>query len=195
VQKKGRIIFASITAIFVAIVVASVAWAEFTGKNKVLGSNFRTGSAEVKLLENLSGGTDSSNLKSELPGPVFLGIIPNWSSDYLMKIFNNGSSTLQLTSNSYYDTINDPDDLRTYIFVEPFEWDDTNNNGTVDTGEEGVSFGKKSITKWKTEGFDFGTLAQGEVKGFILRFSTAALSDTKQGKSAIFDFEFNSLQQ
>lgn len=194
-QRQGKIVLASVTAIFVAVVVASVAWAEFTGKNKVLGSSFRTGSAEIKLLDNLSGGTDSSNLKGELAGPVFLGIVPNWQDNYLLKLFNNGTSTLQLTSNSYYETVNDPDDLRTYIFVEPIEWNDSNNNGNVDTGEEGVSFGKKSIIKWKTEGYDFGQLDEGQVKGLILRFSTDTLSDTKQGKGAIFDFEFSSIQQ
>lgn len=193
-QKRGRVILAYITAIFVAIVVAGVAWAQFTGKSKVLGSSFRTGSADVKLLDNLSGGTDSSNLKDELSGPAFTGIGPGWSQDYLMKLYNNGSSSLELTSDSSYSTANDPDELRSYIYVEPFEWNDTNNNGKVDDGETGTSFGKKTITKWKTEGYDFGSLDQGTVKGLILRFSVDTLSDTKQGKSAVFDFEFNALQ-
>ena len=95
---------------------------------------------------------------------------------------------MQLTSVSDYATANDPDDLRSYIFVEPFSWNDSNDNGLLDTGELGSSFGKKSIVKWKTEGFSFGQLDTANVKGFVLRFSTDNLSDTKQGKTGVFDF-------
>ena len=33
----------------------------------------------------------------------------------------------------------------------------------------------------------------GEVKGLLLRFSVDDLSDTKQGKTGTYDFEFNSI--
>jgi len=72
-------------------------------------------------------------------------------------------------------------------------WNDTNNDGIFDTGEEGTSFGIKSIVKWKTEGFDLGTVNTGEVLSLVLRFSTNTVSDTKQGENAIFDFEFDSI--
>lgn len=100
---------------------------------------------------------------------------------------------MQLVSNANYETINDPDDLRQIIYVEPFNWADANNNGIVDDGELGSSFGRKTIVKWKTEGFDFSTLATGAVKGLVLRFSTDTVSDTKQGTTAIFDFLFDSI--
>ena len=64
-QKRGRLIITYLSLIFVTAVLARVVWAEFTGKNKVLGSSFRTGSAEIKLLDNLGGGTDSSNLNRD----------------------------------------------------------------------------------------------------------------------------------
>jgi len=79
------------------------------------------------------------------------------------------------------------------IFAEIIKWNDQNADGVVDDGEEVSSYGKKSIVKWKTEGIDLGTMETGELLGLIVRFSTETIGDTKQGKTAIFDFEFNSI--
>ena len=178
-----------------AIVTAvGITWAAFSDKGKVLGSTFSVGNSDIKLLENIGGTTSQDNLKDELSGPNFINLTPNWTQDYPLKIYNNGSTALQITSNSEYETANDPDDLRSYIYVEPMDWDDSNGNGQLDSGEEGLSYGKKSITKWKTEGFDFGTINMGTTRGFILRFSTTSLSDTKQGKTGSYDFEINAIQ-
>ncbi len=167
----------------------SVGYAAFMDKGKILGSTFSVGSSDLKLLKDLSLGGSSTNLADEMQGPTFTNISSNWTKDYLIKLYNNATDVLVLTTNAFYETANDPDDLRSIVFVEPIVWND-NGNGVVDTGELGTSFGKKTIIKWKTEGFNLGQLAKGEIKGLILRFSTDAVADTKQGKSGSFDFEF-----
>ncbi|MFC1756121.1 hypothetical protein ACFLZK_01895 [Patescibacteria group bacterium] len=190
-MKKKLII--TISLIVLLVMVAGVAVAAFGDKGEVLGSSFTVGSADIKLLEDLANGTSSDNLVDEISGPSFANISPNWTEDYPMMIYNNATTHIQLTSNADYETVNDLDDLRQIIFVEPINWGDSNNDGLVDDGELGSSFGRKTIIKWKTEGYDLSSVAPGGVKGLILRFSTDAVSDTKQGASAIFDFEFDSL--
>jgi len=179
--------------IAVLLLVAGVAVAAFGDKGEILGSSFSIGSADIKLFKDLTGGTAPENLVDELNGPAFTNISPNWSEDYPLKIYNNAPTHIQLTSNAYYLTANDPDELRQIIFVEPINWGDANNDGVVEESELGSSFGKKTIIKWKTEGYDLSSVAPGAVKGMVLRFSTENVSDTKQGKNAVFDFEFNSL--
>ncbi len=167
----------------------SVGYAAFMDKGKILGSTFSVGSSDLKLLKDLSLGVGGTNLTDEMQGPSFTNISANWTQDYLVKLYNNATGTLVLTTNAYYETVNDPDDLRSIIFVEPFVWND-NGNGVVDAGELGTSYGRKTVVKWKTEGFTLGQLEQGGIKGLVLRFSTDAVSETKQGKSGSFDFEF-----
>jgi len=167
----------------------SVGYAAFMDKGKILGSTFSVASSDLKLLKDLSLGGINTNLADEMQGPSFSNITANWTQDYLIKLYNNATDTLALTTNAFYETANDPDDLRSIIFVEPFVWND-NGNGTFEAGELGSSFGKKTIVKWKTEGFNVGQLEKGAIKGLVLRFSTDAVSDTKQGKSGSFDFEF-----
>jgi hypothetical protein len=170
-----------------------IAYAAFQDKGKVLGSTFSVGSSDIKLLNDVSGTTDSSNLADEINGPNFSNITPNWKNDYLIKLVNKGTTTLSMASHAKYLTANDPQDLRNIIFVEPIVWNDLNNNGLADDGETGVSLGRKTIVKWNTEGFDFGLVNVNETKGFVLRFSTDAVSETKQGASGIFDFEIDAV--
>lgn len=179
---------------FTVIALAGATWAAFSDKGKVLGSTFSVGNSDIKLLKNIAGDASLQNLKDEIAGPNFANLTPNWTQDYLVKIYNNGSTPLQLASNSNYETANDPDDLRTYIYVEPIEWNDVNGDGIYDPGEEGLNYSAKSITKWKTEGYEMGIINIGEIKGYILRFSTTNLSDTKQGATGSFDFEINAVQ-
>lgn len=184
------------TLIIVSLLVVATAgltYAAFGDRGKVLGSKFSVGSADIKLLLDNAGGTVPQNLMESLPGPEFTNVTPDWSADYQIKIFNSGTSPVILTTNADYLTANDPDELRSVIFVEPMAWNDENNNGLVDTGEIGESLGKKSIVKWKTEGYEIGEINAGEIKGLILRFSTEALSETKQGTTAVFDFIFDSI--
>jgi predicted ribosomally synthesized peptide with SipW-like signal peptide len=171
-----------------------VTYAAFTDKGKVLGSTFSAGSSDIKFLNDVTLGTESSNLTDELTGPSFSNISPTWTQDYLLKIFNNGTSNLALTTASYYETANDPQDLRSDIQVEIFPWNDTNSNGVVDSGEIGTALGKKTIIKWKTEGFDLGELQSGQQLPLIFRFTAPTLGDDQQGATAVFDFEFEAIQ-
>jgi len=154
------------------------------------GVAFKTTVIELKFLKNIAEGNTVENQTSEISGVSFDQIISGWTYDYLVKITNTSSSSLNVSSFSNYQTDQDPADLRYSLFVELFPWNDTNNNGSVDDGELGDSLGKKSFVKWKTEGFNLGIFDSGKVYGYVLRFSAAELSDAKQGKSGVFDFEF-----
>jgi len=173
---------------------AGVTFAAFTDKGKVLGSTFSIGSADIRFLRDLPLGTDPTNLVDELPGPSFGNIGQTWSADYPMKIINNGTSGINIVSHAFYETINDPAELRSDINVEIFEWNDANSSGVLDPGEVGMTLGKKTLIKWKTEGMGVGQINPGQARALVLRFSTENLSSTKQGKSALFDFEFESAQ-
>jgi hypothetical protein len=192
---KGRYIKNILIILVTIVITAGITYAAFGDKGKVLGSKFSVGSSDLKILANIIGGTGGENLVDELSGPSFTNIMPQWKQDYTLKLYNNGSSNIRVTSNANYLTINDPDELRSVIYVEPFLWNDENNDGTADTAELGDSLGKKTITKWKTEGYDLGSITQGNVQGILLRFSTDDLSETKQGKIGVFDFEFNSISE
>ncbi len=193
-MKKTKIVVTTLFLGIICCVIAGVAYAAFTDKGKLTGSSFSIGSGDIKLVKDVTSGTNTDNLADEMAGPTFTGITPNWKKDYLMKIYNNATTKVAIISNANYLTANDPEELRSIIYVEPFEWNDLNSNGTVDTNEEGLSLGKKSITKWKTEGFNFGQLDSGNTKSIILRFSTDTISATKQGKTGVFDFEIDATQ-
>lgn len=194
-MKNKRKYFAVGAFILLVIVLTSATYAAFSDKGKLSGSSFSVGSSDIKLLADISQGTESANLVDELPGPAFVNIGPTWQQNYLMKFYNKSTAPINLTTHAKYATADDPSDLRQYIYVEPKEWDDANNNGSVDTGEEGASLGKKTIVKWSTEGFDLGAIAMGTTKSLILKFTAETLSDTKQGKSGTFDFEFDAINQ
>ena len=166
--------------------------AAFSDTGKVLGTTFMVGSADVKLVDNLSGGVDTSNLVDTKLGPVFANLYPGWSQDYPLKIYNDGSLNINLESSSNYTTADDPGSLREYVNVEIFTWDDANHDGVIDLTEvSSSSLAKKTLLRWKTEGIPLGTINAGELKGFVLRFSSASIPDTKQGLSAKYDFEFD----
>jgi len=187
-KKRLKLLFSLMLVIALA---AGVTYAVFNDRAAILGTSFSVGSADIKLLNDLALGTDLSNLVDEKIGPTFTGISPNWSKDYLIKIYNNAPTDVLLSTHANYETSNDPDELRQVIFVEPIVWNDADNDGAVDEGEAGNSLGRKTIVKWKTEGFDLGSLSAGGVKSMILRLSTDSVSSSKQGKSAVIDFEFD----
>ncbi|MBN1162235.1 hypothetical protein JXA34_00650 [Patescibacteria group bacterium] len=191
-RNKKKTILAGVLFLLLTICVGAT-YSAFSDKGKILGSSFSVGSADIKLLEDITLGTIPENLKDEIDGPVFGNISSNWKTEYLIKVFNNSPGQVHLTSNSNYETANDPDELRQLIYVEPLEWNDTNGNGLLEEGETGSSFGRKTIVKWKTEGFNLGSINSGEIKSIILKFSTDIVPDSKQGTSAVFDFEFGSI--
>lgn len=193
IKKSYFMLFMAIVLAITMIFGAGYSVAAFMDRGSLLGSTFSVGSADIKLLDDLGLGSEPSNLLEELPGPSFTNIGDVWEADYPMKIYNNATSDLLLTSNADYETANDPEDLRQDIYVEPLDWNDANGDGEVEESELGTSYGRKTIVKWKTEGFDMGTITTGEIKGIVLRFSTDSVSDTKQGATAVFDFIFNSV--
>lgn len=170
-----------------------VAYAAFSDQSKFAGSRFSVGNADLKLLNNLAGGTDASNLVDTKPAPSYDNIYPQWYSDYLIKIYNNGTQPVTLTSNMDYLTANDPSNIREVLYMEPYDWNDANNNGLVDEGEQGTSYGKKVFTSWKTTGFSFGQLQPGEIKSLIMRFSAGNISNSKMGAVGTFDFMFDAV--
>lgn len=193
-NKLKKVIFALGGILLITVAFIGVTAAAFTDQAKVLGSTFSTGSADLKFISGLSGGADPSNITDELPGPSFTNIGATWEGDYLMKIVNYGSGTIQISSHAFYETESDPDSLRSEIEAAIYKWNDNNEDGNLDPGEEGELISKKTIIKWKTEGINLGEIHAGEIKPLIIRFSTNDMSPTKQGKNGVFDFEFDSIQ-
>jgi hypothetical protein len=188
---KKAILFCALIATVCAATFGAT-YAAFSDKGKYAGATFNVGSADLKLLNDVSLGTGPTNLVDEKPGPVFNNIGPSWVSNYAIKLYNNATTPLNIFSTANYDTAKDPAEVRQAIYCEILAWNDIDADGVVDTGEEGTSYGMKQLIKWKTEGLDIGQIAMGEAKGYILRFTTlSSFSPTLQGKSGIFDFEFN----
>lgn len=176
------------------LLIGGITYAAFMDKGSILGTTFSVGSSDIKLLQSVASGTEESNLADEIAGPSFTNITPYWQQNYYLKIYNNASSKIALLSNANYETAQDPQDLRQIIFIEPIEWNDLNENGIEDNGELGTSYGRKTLIKWKTEGINLGQIDKEQTKGFVLRFSTDSVSETKQGASGMFTFEFNATQ-
>jgi hypothetical protein len=189
--KKGFYIYGSL--VLLVLLTLGVTFATFTDKADFLGTTFSVASSDIKLLDVIGGGTDPSNLVDHKPGPSFENITPEWWDDYLVEVYNNATGDLQLSSFADYETANDPEELRQIIYVEIFDWEDLNADGLVQEEELINSYGGKSIVKWKSTGFDLGVLPQGEVRSFVVRFSTTSISPSKQGSNILFDFEFDAL--
>jgi len=194
-KNSMRWIFMVLGIALLVIGVAGVSYAAFSDKGEVQGTSVSVGSADIKLFDDVGGVIEETNLVDSKTGPSFENITQIWTDDYLVKLFNNANGQVNLFTNSDYETVNDPDDLRNDLYVEPIEWLDSDNDGFVSEGEEGQSYGKKSIVKWKTEGFDLGPMDSGNVRAFIMRFSTDenGLSDSKQGTEITFDFVFDAM--
>lgn len=189
-MKKVLVVYLVLLAVLVSVVV--IAKAAFEDKGEVKGASFTVGNADIKLLSNLSSGTSNENLVDTKDGPVFSNVYSSWTSDYGVKVYNGGTLKFNLNSESFYETANDPDGLREYIYVEVFKWNDVNNNGIVDSYEiPESSLAKKTILKWKTEGISIGEIDSGETLGLLFRFSVENMSSTKQGKEASYDFVLN----
>ncbi|MFH1648486.1 MAG: hypothetical protein ABIA11_02025 [Patescibacteria group bacterium] len=176
------------------LVAAGIVYAAFSDKGKVLGSSFSVANSDIKIMADTTQGTNPANLVDEIAGPSFDNIGQTWQQDYAIKLVNGGTTKLQVMSNAYYETANDPENIREHIYVEIFEWSDANNDGIADPGEYPNSLGKKTIIKWKTEGIALGEFNPGQSKPLVIRFSTENLSETKQGATALFDFIFEGIE-
>jgi len=182
-----------ISFLLAGVLISGVAFAALSNKILMKGITFKTSTVELKFLKDISIGPSSDNLTSEISGVSFDGILNGWSTDYLVKINNTSSNLLQIKSFANYTTAEDPSSLRYSLFIELFPWNDLNNNGVIDDGELGNSLGIKNFVKWKTEGFDLGTFESGKTYGYLLRFTADGITDSKQGQSGNFDFEFGVL--
>lgn len=191
-QKKKFI--AVVVGLILLIATAGVAYAAFANTGKVLGSSFKVGSVDLKFLYDVTAGAQPSNLVEELNGISFDNIGQNWQGEYLIKLYNDGTNDVYVTSNAEYATANDPADLRQVIFVEIFGWNDVDDDGILDEDELGGSFGKKTIVKWKTEGIPLGNLIAKDQMPLVIRFYTENLSETKQGAQGVFDFIFDAAE-
>jgi len=180
------------SVLLVAGALMGVAYASFTDQAKFAGSRFSIGSADLKLLNDLAGGTDTANLVDTKPVPSYDNISPGWYQNYLIKVYNNGTQAMTLTSNMDYLTTNDTASIRELLYMEPYDWNDDNNNGLFDgESEQGISYGKKAFTAWKSTGFDFGQLVGGATKGLMMRFSVGSITNSKMGAVGTFDFMFD----
>jgi hypothetical protein len=157
------------------------------------GVAFKTSTVELKFFKDIASSAVAENLTSEISGVAFDNIINGWSNDYLVKIQNTSANPLQVKSFANYSTADDPASLRYSLYVEVIPWNDSNNNGLAEETELSTSLGVKSFVKWKTEGFDLGSFESNKSYGYVLRFTADGITDSKQGQSGAFDFEFGVL--
>lgn len=180
----------------VLFLVVGITYAAFVDKATFSTSTFSVGSADIRLLPELDKAPNQQTPQDELQGPEFLGISPDWVVDFPVKVYNNSGSPINLMSFANYETANDPHELRYEIDVEPMVWDDSDGDGIPTEAELSAPLGKKNFVKWKSEGFDLGTLAASEVKGVVLRFSTgSSMPKSTEGSTGVFDFQFISTGQ
>jgi predicted ribosomally synthesized peptide with SipW-like signal peptide len=191
-NKKLLYIYGSL--ILISGLVVGVTYAAFTDKSNVLGATFTVGSVNLQFLSDVTNETDPALYVDELPGPSFTGLTTLWNTYYVLKLVNIGTSKVSLSSHANYETANDPKDLRSDIIVEVLTWEETTPGEMPNENSTLVSLGKKSITKWKTEGIDIGEYDSGKVIPLILRFTAPTLTDTQQGSTGIFDFEFDAIE-
>ena len=170
--------------------IGGVALAALSNKVLLKGAMFTTSTVELKFLRNLSSNVENENLTSELSGISFDGITNDWITTYPVKLVNKSGSSMNVSSYANYTTANDPASLRYSLNVEIFKWNDSNNNGVLDEGELGDSLGRKTFVKWKTEGFSLGSFEPNVVQSYVLQFTAESITDSKQGATGSFDFEF-----
>ena len=150
-----------------------------------------TSNAALKILKNLSLGAETSNLADTVPGSTFENISPTWVAESPLKIHNDGTTALDVVASANY--ISDVNTLRDDIYIEISAWNDANNNGVVDAGEEGDSYDRDTILRMKNDTFPIGEISAGETKGYLLRFDGAGLTEVNKGMSAVYDFTFTGL--
>ncbi len=179
-----------ISFLVAGLFIGGVAMAALSNKVLLKGAVFTTSTVELKFLKNLSSNVENENLTSELSGISFDGITNDWISTYPIKLVNKSGSSMNVSSYANYATANDPASLRYSLNVEIFKWNDSNNNGVLDEGELGDSLGRKTFVKWKTEGFSLGSFGPNVIQPYVLQFTAENITDSKQGATGAFDFEF-----
>ncbi len=183
-------LFQSTSAVFEETV--KVAGTSFTVGTDAGGEQQDTNTA-LKMLVNLSEPAADPNLADSIAGPVFDNIAVDWIDQVEIKIHNQGTETLDIVSLADY--VSDPDVLRDDLYVEILEWNDTNSDGVVDSGEEGTSYGYDTILRWRNDTFPLGSIAVDETRGFVMRFDGTGVTGTNFGMTAAYDFVFTGVGQ
>lgn len=190
---------------FVALT-SQTTMAAFTDTATITGNVFTTGTADLKLLQDVAGAYDSSNYVDPLAGTSFDNIYPGWTERYPLKVVNTG--TLNLTLQSYANYVSGNTSLGDYLTVTIRAWNDGSNanplDGIVQAGEVTGPYGTAtSITRWQNTTFGggatenpFGDLGQinvpDPVRGFVFDFeASSTLPNSLQGQSLTLDFVMN----
>ncbi len=174
---------------------ASVAGVSFTigEESSEPGGGGTTGNTALKILKNTAVSAEESNLADTINGPSFTNVNSTWVQTLPVKIYNKGGTVLDIVGTANY--VNDPDTLRDDLYIEILAWNDANNNGTVEEGETGESYGHDTILRFKNDTFDLGELNGSSTRGYILKFDGSGLSEANIGKTAVYDFVFTGVEK
>ncbi len=193
-----RKIFISVLGMFLSLVTlfqasqalfeetVKVAGTSFTIGESAGGGETPSGNTALKMYKNLAGTSSETNLTDSVQGSVFDNITPEWTNQVGLKVFNKGTQALALIGNVDY--INDPDVLRDDLYVKIVGWNDNDNDGIVDTGEEGTQYGYDTILRLRNDLWSLGNIAPNETRGFVMKFDGTGLTDTNIGMTAVYDF-------
>lgn len=178
---------------FIGVFGLVVVTAAFQTRGEVKGTSFSTGSAEIKFLSDLEGGTSDSNLLSEKSFKAFDLIGPNWSDMRLVKLYNEGTESLALSFIAVLSGNNSA--LSDEIILNLKNWDDKNNNGELDETDTTTSVLSQTLTSWQTNGVDLGDFESKEVKGYVLEFSVGDIEDNLQSSTVTYNFAFDGVTE
>lgn len=186
---KNKIFFAwFIGGLFIGFAGLMVV-AAFQTRGQVKGTSFTTGSAEILFYNDLAGTATDTNLVTEKSFSPFELIGPNWTDTRLVKLYNKGTESLNLTLIA--ELSGQDSTLSDNLNVEIFDWNDANSDGVLDEDELGISLGTKTLTVWQTSSYDLGTFESEASKSFVLKFSVGDITDELQKANVTYNFVFN----
>ena len=163
------------------------------GSGSTGGGTTTGGNSALKIYKSVLGSPVDTNLADSMLAPTFSNMNYAWTDKIPVKLYNKGSKTMNIISKVDY--ISDPDTLRDDIMAKVVEWNDSNNNGLVDSGEEGQEYGYNTLLRWRNDTFVLGTISPLSTKGLILKFDGTGLSEANANQSAVFDFTFTGVEQ
>lgn len=150
------------------------------------GTTPTTSNTALKLLSSLTGGTEAGNLADTHAGETYNNVNDVWTAQYPVKIRNKSASTMSLIAKANY--IFDVNTLRDHILVSVVEWNDIDNDGIVDAGEEGQIYGNDTVLRLRNDTFALGSIGGNQTRGFIYKFNGSGLTATHAGHTATYDF-------
>lgn len=178
----------------------AVVYAAISEKGTVKGTTFKVASnfteqpaptpvnSSLKILSSHNGGTVDANLVDSLTGPIYQDINPTWIAYYPVKFYNKSDQALTIVASADY--IEDPNTIRDDLYVAIYEWNDVDNDGMYDDGEEGPLYKRDTILRLKNDTFNLGQIAGKTVKNIVLKFDGSGLSSANYSNQGIFDFVF-----